>query len=108
MAEYKLVGTRDIHDSTIVSVEERGSQLVVYLKSIDKKPFEIVFKDVSDVVSYKAEGMLLYSLISDISENPPHRFKFINWYDEADSSSESVKLLEVVAKECQVFNTREQ
>jgi hypothetical protein len=102
MPDFKLVGSADIHDATIVSLEQSPTQLLVRLTSIQKSPFQVRFSGVREVLSYRPEGMILQSLIRDDGSQPPYRFTFVNWYVDEKDNPKSAQSLEVVAELCYV------
>jgi hypothetical protein len=85
------VGPPELHDGSIVQVQESSQGIKVSVQGDDGKPFVIVFSGVRNTSSNRPEGMILYGLAEMKEEGPGRKFVFLNW-DEKDAAK-----LEIIA-----------
>jgi len=83
----KYVGPRDIHDSTIVSVNHVDDAVEIVLKSYKKSRIKIKFTGVKDVYTLQSEGMIVYSLSEMKSDDNKRIFTLANSNEEEESKS---------------------
>jgi hypothetical protein len=91
MNDHAYIGPPDIHDATIVSLDQSGDCLVVRIRSYEGREFGLRFRGVTGVKSENPEGMMLFAL-SQCGDHTPYLFSFSNW-DEEDAA-----FLEVTAE----------
>jgi hypothetical protein len=76
------VGDADLHDGSIVAVEQQDDIVRVHLRGASGKAFVIEFNGVRVVRANRPEGMLLYALSEMTCQPPERRFVFANWDNE--------------------------
>jgi len=82
------VGPPDLHDGTVLAIEERGADVAVRIRSFEGREFELRFRGVQAVRGHRAEGMLLYALTERREAPSVRRFTFANWDEEDDARLE--------------------
>lgn len=85
------VGPPELHDGSIVQVQESSEGVKVSVQGDDGKPFVVAFSGVRSTSSNRPEGMILYGLAEMKEEGPCRKFIFLNW-DEKDEAK-----LEIIA-----------
>jgi len=86
------VGSKDIHDSTIVAVERTNATVMVRLRALDGRQFSLEFLGVASVSAQQPENMFLYALTEMRHPPPLRRFVFAN------SDEDSTASLEIIAE----------
>jgi len=87
----KHVGDRDIHDATIIAVEQEGTDVRVVVDAYSKgggRRFTITFYGVEQMCARRPEGMILYALAEWTDKPPRRRFVFANWYEDWDDTED--------------------
>jgi hypothetical protein len=100
------VGNPDIHDGTVLDVEQSERMAKVHLRGASGRNWIAEFQNVHAIRSITPIGMLLYSL-SEMSAVPPvRRFVFVNWYSKEieDEREESKRMLEIDAENFKIYS----
>jgi len=97
MNDHAYVGPPDIHDATILSLDQTDDCLVVGLRNYEGRVFRLRFYGVTNIRSQSPEGMMLHAL-SQCGNDSPYQFGFSNW-DEEDPA-----FLEVTAEGFEIIN----
>jgi hypothetical protein len=87
-AFIKYVGPPDLHDASIVAIEQHLDVVVISVRGASGRHFDIVFSGVTVLNSFEPEGMLLYALAELTHDGPGRRFEFVNWDEDAKASLE--------------------
>lgn len=90
------IGPPELHDGSILRLEQKGHQLAVFIRDYDGSVWEFAFSGVIEFTANRAQGMVLYALAEFVGVAPLRRFIFVNWDEEGDAS------LQIVAEDFHV------
>ena len=83
-----FIGDIDIHDGTILKVEQEGDRVRVFIRGASRRELAVEFLGVKSIKSNRPEGMFVLSL-KEMKTEPPYRlFVFDNWVEEDDACLE--------------------
>jgi small ligand-binding sensory domain FIST len=89
----QYVGPAEIHDGVVTNITRQGGTLDVEVRGSEGTAISIRFRDVTEVVANRPEGMMLYALAELTSEAGTRLFCFANW------DSEDIASLSVIARD---------
>jgi hypothetical protein len=95
------VGDPDIHDATIVGVQQHADTARVTLRGVSGRIFDVRFRGVQLLTAHRPEGMVVYALCETKGPTGQSRFVFANWED----STEDGASLEIIAQEVEAAGT---
>jgi hypothetical protein len=85
-ALLKYIGSRDVHDASVVRVDLSEENLDVILQVKGTQRFRI--RNVQHVESNRPEGMMLYAVAELRAAESTRHFSFINWDEKDDARLE--------------------
>lgn len=99
------IGVPDVHDGTILDVEQSESTVKVSLRGATGRNWIVEFQNVHAIRSLSPVGMSLYALSEFLAVSPLRRFVFVNWYSEEieDEREESKRMLEIDAENFKIY-----